>query len=114
MLFGNRAAGWTAVGEARGFARSSCGWREHGRPETEHPILGLGADYSMPVTVPPVLEKRQSALTASKSSANSLPSFLRSSNARPFWPSAFALGDRPLDAHLVLARPSALRGGSFE
>ncbi len=28
-----RAAGWTAVGETRGFARDSGGWREHGRPK---------------------------------------------------------------------------------
>lgn len=28
-----RAAGWTVVGETRGFARASGGWREHGRPK---------------------------------------------------------------------------------
>ena len=28
-----RAAGWTAVGETRGFARDSGSWREHGRPK---------------------------------------------------------------------------------
>ena len=27
-----RAAGWTEIGETRGFGRDAGGWREHGRP----------------------------------------------------------------------------------
>ena len=36
MFVGTRypAAGWTEIGETRGFGRDAGGWREHGRPKT--------------------------------------------------------------------------------